>query len=800
MAEQYEECRESLDKLVTWYNERKADRNEATTRLHLIDTLFLECLGWSKDDVKAEESQDGEYTDYTFFASRRMLIVEAKREGDYFELPVGTKGLVRSIAGLCRDYANVKQALEQVAEYCQKRGVQFAAVCNGHQIIVFIAVRNDGIAPLDGKALVFASLETMRDNFVEFWDALSKAGVQEKKLVSKLIGDRVTRIPPKLSASIMDYPGIKGRNVFQTDLQILSELIMEDITTSPALEEKFLRECYCKSGALSQHSLLAKQILEARYEAWAGENATGPILVPATTKDGITTELLAESITRRPILLIGDIGVGKTTFIRNLITVEAAKLLENGIVLHIDLGSKGSLRKDLRELILDEIYRQLNENYNIDIYERNFVRGIYNIQLQFFKRGIYGDLEKVDRAEYTKKEIAFLEKKLEKRDEHTRYAVQHIDSGRQQQFVLFLDNADQRTEDVQEQAFLIAQEIAQGWPTIVFVSLRPETFHRSIRSGSLSGYHPKAFSISPPRIEAVLEKRLEFALSLASGEIPIQSLGARTGVKLHTMGKIMRVFLESIRRSDELVRFIDNIAGGNVRIALDLVRQFFGSGHVDTEKIVRTYDESGSYYIPLHEFLRAVIYGDAVHYQSDQSYLANIFDISVLDPKEHFLVPLLIGFLRDEGLKSGRKGFVDASRVYENLGGLGFTTEQIDAVVTRSCKKKLIETGARKVSEVGEPMIGLMRATSIGIYHITYLCRNFSYVDAVIVDTPILDDDTRDKIHDVHTIRERLDRAEVFREYLNKQWKVVQRFAYEFDWKSVSADLGAEIESIRKQI
>ena len=70
----YEEGREKLEALVQYFHENSGDRNEATTRLHLIDRLFFECLGWSKDDCVAEESQDGLYADYTFSTTSRVLM------------------------------------------------------------------------------------------------------------------------------------------------------------------------------------------------------------------------------------------------------------------------------------------------------------------------------------------------------------------------------------------------------------------------------------------------------------------------------------------------------------------------------------------------------------------------------------------------------------------------------------------------------------------------------------------------------------------------------------------------------
>jgi hypothetical protein len=186
--------------------------------------------------------------------------------------------------------------------------------------------------------------------------------------------------------------------------------------------------------------------------------------------------------------------------------------------------------------------------------------------------------------------------------------------------VFFLDNADQRDEEVQQQAFLNAQELAEHWPALVFVTLRPETFHVSRRFGSLSGYHAKAFTISPPRVDRVIRKRLEFAVRITSGELPIQQV-ANLGLRLDTLDGLMRVFLHSLDANADLATCLVNISGGNVRLALDLVRQFFGSGHINTEKIYAIYRDQGSYTIPLHEFLRAVIYGDTRYYDSDRSPL-----------------------------------------------------------------------------------------------------------------------------------------------------------------------------------
>jgi len=175
----YEACKENLDKLARWYTGNEGDRNEATTRFALIDRLFIECLGWTHDDVVTEDHVDGQYADYVFSAPRRILTVEAKREGNYFELPAGMNEIEYSIKTLCKDYPDVKKAVDQVGNYCHQRGIRFAAVCNGHQLIAFLALRLD-IPYLEGRAVVFPSLLFMKDHFLDMWQALSKPAIEQK--------------------------------------------------------------------------------------------------------------------------------------------------------------------------------------------------------------------------------------------------------------------------------------------------------------------------------------------------------------------------------------------------------------------------------------------------------------------------------------------------------------------------------------------------------------------------------------------------------------------------------------------
>lgn len=801
----YEEGRANLGSLISSQLGQLLLRNEATTRLQLIDSLFFDCLAWEKSNAYLEEPQGSEYADYTFsFGGKKLLIVEAKKEGDLFELPAGNNRIIRPLGPLLRDSKSLRAAVEQAAGYCQKRGVALAAVTDGHQIVAFVGARTDGVPPLSANALVLSSLEVARDNFLDLWQSLSRPGVEQRHLWAKLSGSHIQELPPKLSASIQGYPGLISRNPFQADLQILSEYVLEDIVKSEDLEPVFLQECYAQSGALSQYSLLSRDILQARYTALFPEEdrlpTSAPVLVPATTTKGISSELVADSLSRRPILLLGDVGVGKTTFARRLIRVDAAEQFSNSITLSVNFGSMATLTDDLRSFVLDEIERQLRDDHRIDIRENNFIRGVYRSDVQRFKKSLYGPLAETDPAAFARLEIEELHARVSKQDQHLRLSIEHLQKARRQQVVLFLDNADQRNYETQQGVFLIAQEIAENWPVTVFVALRPETFHRSVRSGALSGYHAKAFTISPPRTDLLIARRLNFAIRLLQGDFPLPDIAGRTTVNSESLRTLMEIFLGSIKNNRSIVEFIDNTCAGNMRIALNMVKTFFGSGHVDTDKMIQIYEGRGTYSIPLHEFVRAVIYGDNVHYDPSRSLVANLFDVSRPDAREHFVLPLLLSSVQALAGTETHMGYIPITSVYEYLQGLGYQPDQIEHAIQRGVAVRLIEQSPGRFTEFEASEVTALRITSIGAYHLKRLVRLFAYQDAVIVDTPILNRSIREAIGNVNTIEERLERVQHFRNYLDLSWQQLESTGDTFDWPNVSTEIDKEIEEIRRRV
>jgi GTPase SAR1 family protein len=803
----YEHGKQALDDLISWY-EQQGDvvRNEATTRLHLIDQLLTDVLGWPLEEIETEQPHGPEYADYALGKPAVRLILEAKREGVYFSVPVGTSGLVHRLPSLTegKQGAALRDATKQVSEYCASRGVAMAAVSNGTQLVAFLGARTDGTPPSRGACLVFPSLSSMRENFRTMWDNVSRAGVENRTLHLTLREGELPTAPEPLSAQLPNYPGYRRRNDIQTDLQVLAELFLEDITREPSLQEEFLRETYAISGALSQYASVSKRILESRYSLL---HETADVEVePVNTKKRMASELnqrlrediVASGVSRRPIILLGDVGVGKTMFIRRLIHVDAKEVFSQSVWLYIDFGSRPTFLSELNAFVTDEVEEQLLDRYGIDILERQFVEAVHNGALNRFDKGVHGELKELDPEGYRRERRTFLAGLVSNKESHLRASLNHIRGSMGKPIVIFLDNIDQRDFDFQERVFLQSESLANTWPATVFVSLRPDTFYRSRSEGALKAYAPRAFTIDPPQTSVVLTKRLEFALAQLRDTTRLASFDVGFTVSSDSLNAYLEVLRQNFVSNDDLVRLVDNLAAGNMRLALQFVSRFIGSGHVDTTKILSIYEEQGRYRIPQHEFLRAIIYGDSEYYDPEVSPVANLFDVSQPDGREHFLLPSIIAFVELTGDRDGTDGYVQVDEVYSFAQKAGFLLEQIAWAVDRGVKQGLLERAPRLAKARGNEHL---RVTTAGVYTARVLAGMFVYLDAVVADTPILDSSYRSLITEVRGIQERLRRSEIFRVYLDRQWLTLERALEDppFNWREHSDRARAEVARISQK-
>ena len=330
--------------------------------------------------------------------------------------------------------------------YCSKRGVQYAVICNGHQLIAFLATRWDGVSPLEGNCLVCDGHLKIATEFSTIWQNLSPEGVGDKRLTRLLIKGEIEGIPRKLSTHITNYHYYRYRNDSQTTLRTLAELLIEDVPNTQELEEQFYNECYCESGALSQYALLSKAILNARYTALSLQDQGHPTIrkIKKSRKESaLDLNTINGAIANRPFVILGDVGVGKTSFLKNLIYKVAREEFGRAVYIYIDLGSQAALEEHLEDFVRKEFNQQLFDRYQIDLHSGNFVRNVYRKEIERFKTGIYENIYNTNNALYEIKLVELLEEKLKDTGRHLTTSIRNLVRGQSRQVILILDNADQ---------------------------------------------------------------------------------------------------------------------------------------------------------------------------------------------------------------------------------------------------------------------------------------------------------------------------------------------------------------------
>jgi hypothetical protein len=148
--------------------------------------------------------------------------------------------------------------------------------------------------------------------------------------------------------------------------------------------------------------------------------------------------------------------------------------------------------------------------------------------------------------------------------------------------------------------------------------------------------------------------------------------------------------------------------------------------------------------------------------------------------------------------KAGKDGFINTDLLYDFAQKLGFNADQITWAIDRSARKGLIERSSRTARHDDHAAV---RVTSIGIYTVRILAALFTYLDAMAIDTPIVEQSYSMLINDVHSLSDRIRRAEAFRVYLDRQWRKLESTLSNppFDWREHSTSLVEQVEEITRR-
>ncbi|MCA9717650.1 MAG: hypothetical protein KC468_23455 [Myxococcales bacterium] len=272
-------------------------------------------LGWAKADFHPEQrTQLGNYSDYLLKSHRDpLLVVEAKRLGRTFYLPERFKKRTYQ-ANFLRSHGGqeLKEAMQQAAEYCNETGARYAVVTNGWQWIIFRGLGEHPVPWTDFGAIAFADTEILRRDYIDFWNLLAKqhvlAGSLSRKFESKRVPppEFVGRPNSAIRASVLLPPHERKK-----DIRIFFEQYFGDIARGA--HQSMMDYCFVSDSNLHEYHRELQDLLREKKlqfdECVESNDISDDSLLELVESSS------ASGANARVVLVVGHVGAGKTTFL-----------------------------------------------------------------------------------------------------------------------------------------------------------------------------------------------------------------------------------------------------------------------------------------------------------------------------------------------------------------------------------------------------------------------------------------------------------------------------------------------------
>jgi len=788
---QVDEGHAALDTIFARYAHLQlANANEAETRLKVIDSIIRDVLGWRLEDMSVEEhcGEDGTvaFADYILRTASTAIVVEAKRAGAAFDLP--SKRSLYKLGGVLSE-GDVGDAIRQARDYARQRSIQFAVVTNGSAWIVFPAVRTDQVTFEESHARVFRDLASIKEHFVEFWELLSRQRVIEGNLEHQLLGFEREANRRRLTAAVSDAGYRLGRNtVFQLIEPAVAAAFMDETILD---DTEALEACYVKtSERIKYDSRLQMYVADAKP-------ALDHPSVRVRSKKSVQTldNQISQGSSAAPrfIIVLGAVGVGKTTFLHYTRKVSAVEAISSKVIwLHVDF-KKATVADLPRPFLYRELLRYIEDDteFNLGDYEES-IQPAYKTRIDNLRRGPLYLLARSDKAAFDKSVADTILADYNSVEPYVETVITH--ATRLRPGFLIVDNVDQIQDDLrQSEIFVEAQAAARRMQLNCVMCIREGTYQRNRTSPAFDAFQFDSLYIDAPQVTAVLSRRFAYAKRVLAGKQAeiVSEGGARFSVP------DLSVLFEIVSRSvleDETGFMMEMLAGGDVRRGLQLVREFLASGHTSADFALQSYLTSGEFQFPKHEVFRGAVLGQRKYYREEESLLLNVFDAK-LDAGNLQLLRLHIVSWFVTKASSGVMEGVAADSLVDDLHRAGVSQTDVYTVLSALCDFRVLRTSDGLPFDPSSRLL----PTRLAAYLLRNLAPTFAYFELSVIDSSIFDDATWNDLEALtrkieaapryEKIAYRVHRARRYLQYVlssEERWSVeARRHGLPTDWSGL---------------
>lgn len=789
---------------------KKMDLSETDTRSKILDKMLIDVLGWTEYDIEREGWVRVGYFDYEINTSSFQYVIEAKKNFVEFKLPEkGNEVNIKSI------YAGNKEVIDQIRSYVVERSLSFGVITNGTQFIVAQFTNTLGIDWKNQKCIFFKDLEDIKRNFDKFYDLLHRQSICR---YGKIKINKTSNIGKTI---VKDFP-LKRKKVELVRNQISKQLVpiinqvFVEIYNTESLEgKKILTKCYVQNKDVKKYNSELGYIFSDEPPTF--DSRIVPVQNTENTQNQIKEQIFNDvGFLPDPIILIGTAGAGKTTFIKYFTEVLLNnKNKSNRPFIYIDFRLFTSQIVRDTKFIYNSIIEQIENEYpELNLTKYSILKIIYKNEIDKKKQGTWSYLLN-DENKLNEAISKLIDENQSDSLKHLMKISEYLLHTCRKRMCIVFDNADQLDDADQKEVFLLGNSINRSLKAIVIISLREGYFYKWKNKPPFNAYQSIVYHITAPPYSDVIEKRIKYVMT----QFNFQELSLRAENKLVTFqnGSLEHLFKNLYEtlfnsKNSDVMEFLEETSYPNTRLGLEIFKSFLLSGHSKiTEYMSFAYGIGEG--IPIWEFFKSIALDSNFYYETNKSKIVNLFYPSKSN-SNHFTKIRILNLLHLKLKNSSkRKEYFVISEITNEFIKAGYTIDIIEEELQELFDYKLISTSEYSEDIEEETTIdsnSMISITSTGVYYLKSLIGRFHYIDLILQDTPIYDDNFYNDLAKVfpdseengnRNLSQRKLSVEKFVDYLSSQELNDKKFLANFEDKEIMFNISGKIfNSLKKDI
>ena len=518
-------------------------------------------------------------------------------------------------------------------------------------------------------------------------------------------------------------------------------LIFEnDKVFDPISEEdkcSIVNNAYVPSARREQH---AEPIYKAirKFELPSQKNAT-PLATenPQELADRISDRIGGKIESYSLMLLIGNVGSGKTTFVRwfkwKYLGTKYSDLSSKCDWIFMDMNHAPNSRDEIYGWIKNELLEGIKKiHQDISFTSLHILKHMFRNDLKEFDEGI-GQLIKYDNELYNKELFELLKNKMSDSEAMLVAMLNYLRGDFGLIPIVVLDNCDKRDRDTQLLMFEVAQWLRRAFSCIVIMPMRDTTYDLYKDEKPLDTViKDLVFRIDPPDLLKVLQARLEYISRVSAHnkrEYALQN-GMKVWISSDELVDYYKSIMMAIRQSDMIRNIFYRLSDRNTRKGIELFESFCKSGHISADEIFQIRATGGICKIPNYKFLNAILRKDRRYYNGEESNFINLFASNYNDdfPDPFVRIDLLMWLNKNknENGPTGNQGMFRCNDVVHNMEMIGHKDTVVEREINYLVKKGLLYSETQ-LNEANNN--DLIKITIPGMLHLNML-GNVSYLAA----------------------------------------------------------------------